>query len=286
MRPEQYCEGNVLVPGTVHYYALHPVSRDKRGAACALFAFEREIRKLIYAHQEPALARTKLEWWFSELDRLMHSRPRHPITRALLLYRGSYELNYEALYDLLDGVTRDLDTRGYPSFQSLKMYCTKIDGTVHKLTGTVFQHPQKPGAEFTQNLGVASALTRFISNLGYDVRHQRIYIPTDELDQFGVTRADLEQALISDRLRACIDYQCLRAHRYYDAALSGLPPAQYKAQRPTLILTAIWRATLAEISRSKVQLLRETVRLTPLRMRWIALRTPYSIRPKKTCRDH
>ena len=59
----------------------------------------------------------------------------------------------------------------------------------------------------------------------------------------------------------------------YDQALAQLPDADRKAQRPGLIMAAIYRTLLDEIARDGFQVLTQRTSLTPIRKLWIATRT-------------
>ena len=51
------------------------------------------------------------------------------------------------------------------------------------------------------------------------------------------------------------------------------PAADRRAQRPGLIMAAIYRALLSEIERGGFQVLEQRTSLTPLRKLWIAWKT-------------
>jgi len=55
--------------------------------------------------------------------------------------------------------------------------------------------------------------------------------------------------------------------------MSQLPTVDRKAQRPGLVMAAIYRAVLEEIKRDGCQVLSQRTSLTPIRKLWIAWRT-------------
>jgi phytoene synthase len=55
--------------------------------------------------------------------------------------------------------------------------------------------------------------------------------------------------------------------------MAALPAADRRAQRPGLIMAAIYAALLAEIERDGFQVLTQRTSLTPLRKLWIAWKT-------------
>ena len=64
-----------------------------------------------------------------------------------------------------------------------------------------------------------------------------------------------------------------RAQQWYARALGQLPPADRKAQRPGLIMAAIYRTLLNEIARDGYRVLDRRTSLTPVRKLWIAWKT-------------
>jgi phytoene synthase len=68
-------------------------------------------------------------------------------------------------------------------------------------------------------------------------------------------------------------FQAQRARQYYAQAMAALPDADRRAQRPGLIMAAIYSALLQEIERDGFQVLTQRTSLTPLRKLWIAWKT-------------
>ena len=67
-----------------------------------------------------------------------------------------------------------------------------------------------------------------------------------------------------------MQFQAQRAHSLYDEALALLPAADRRAQKPGLMMAAIYRALLRQIEKDQFQVLHQRIRLTPLRKMWLA----------------
>ena len=106
--------------------------------------------------------------------------------------------------------------------------------------------------------------------MGEDARRGRIYIPQDEMAKFGVHTNDILDGKETPAFQQLMRFQIERAQKYYKKALAQLPDADRKAQSTGLIMAAIYRATLDEISASGSHVLKERVSLTPLRKLWLA----------------
>ena len=68
-------------------------------------------------------------------------------------------------------------------------------------------------------------------------------------------------------------FEAARAREHYEKAMLALPGDDRKAQRPGLIMAAIYRSLLDEIERDGFRVLTQRTSLTPLRKFWIAWKT-------------
>jgi len=109
--------------------------------------------------------------------------------------------------------------------------------------------------------------------VGEDARKGRIYIPDDELARFGVSASDIIALRQSDAFADLMRFQIERAQRSYAEAMEMLPAEDRRAQRPGLMMAAIYRALLDEIQRDGCRVLSHRTTLTPIRKLWIAWRT-------------
>ncbi len=119
-------------------------------------------------------------------------------------------------------------------------------------------------------LGLAFQLTNIIRDVGEDALRGRIYLPIAELQQFDVKAHEISQRQHSERFTALMKFQADRAHQLYDQALALLPAADWRAQKPGLMMASIYRTLLREIEHENFQVLHQRIRLTPLRKFWLA----------------
>src|SRR4029077_8416898 len=101
----------------------------------------------------------------------------------------------------------------------------------------------------------------------------RIYLPMEEMKRFDVAASDVLNFRQSENFTRVMQYQAERAMQCYDEALALLPREDRRAQRPGLVMAAIYRALLREIGRDGYRVLGQRIALTPIRKLWIAWRT-------------
>ncbi|MNL44997.1 All-trans-phytoene synthase [compost metagenome] len=93
------------------------------------------------------------------------------------------------------------------------------------------------------------------------------------MQQFEVKASDILNGEYSDRFSALMKFQADRARELYREAMSNLPEADRRSQRPGLMMAAIYHALLDEIERDNWQVLHQRISLTPLRKLWLAWKT-------------
>ncbi len=273
MTPDEYCQQKAAQSGSSFYYSFLFLPPEQRRAITALYAFCREVDDAVDETSDQGVARTKLAWWRSELAQLYAGKPQHPVTRALAPSVQPFHLSHERLNEIIDGMEMDLRQSRYLDFTGLRLYCHRVAGVVGLLAAGIFGYRNPQTLQYAERLGLAFQLTNIIRDVGEDARNNRIYLPMDELQQFDVTAADILQARHTDNFARLIEFQSARAEKLYREAYDLLPQEDRRAQRPGLIMAAIYRALLDEIRRDGFKVLSQRTALTPARKLWIAWKT-------------
>ena len=273
MTPDQYCQDKAARSGSSFYYSFLFLPPDRRRAITALYAFCREVDDVADEVGERDIARAKLAWWRTELANLYDGRPQHPVTKALQPFVAPLGLDHARLAEIIDGMEMDLTHQRYADFAALSLYCHRAAGVVGQLAATIFGHTRPATIEYAEALGMAFQLTNIIRDVGEDARRGRIYLPSDERARYGVGDEQILERRTSPGFVELMAYQAARAESWYDKAFALLPAEDRRAQRPGLIMAAIYRTVLAEIRRDGFAVLDRRTSLTPLRKLWLAWKT-------------
>ena len=273
MTPDQYCQDKAAKSGSSFYYSFMFLPSEKRRAITALYAFCREVDDVVDECSDENVARTTLAWWRVQVAAIYEGQPQHPVALALMPVVKQFNLQQEHLLEIIDGMEMDLQQHQYADFKALQLYCYRVASVVGLLSAEIFGFSDPKTLKFAHDLGIAFQLTNIIRDMGEDARRGRIYIPQDELAQFGVHTRDILDGRESDDFHKLMQFQIERAQRYYQQAFDLLPAADRKTQSTGLIMAAIYRATLDEISASGCHVLQERISLTPLRKLWLAWKT-------------
>ncbi len=273
MSPEEYCQQKAAQSGSSFYYAFLFLPPEQRRAITALYAFCREVDDAVDEISDPGVAATTLAWWRNEVQGLYDGKPQHPVTRALQPAIAAYGIEQRRLNEIIDGMEMDLHQNRYLDFAALQRYCYHVAGVVGILAARIFGFSNPQTLKYAETLGTAFQLTNIIRDVGEDARKGRIYLPIDELQRFGVTAADVLHYRESESFDKLMAFQIERAEHCYQEALSLLPAEDRRAQRPGLVMAAIYRTLLREIKRDGCKVLNQRTALTPIRKLWIAWRT-------------
>lgn len=270
MSPDDYCQQKAAQSGSSFYYSFLFLAPERRRAITALYAFCREVDDTVDECTDASIARTKLSWWRKEVAAMMSGAPTHPVTQALQAHLTTFSIDSQYLMAIIDGMEMDLDQTRYLDFPGLQKYCWHVASAVGILSARIFGVTNPQTLEYAEKLGLAFQLTNIIRDVGEDARKGRIYLPVNELQQFGVTAADILNARHSDKFEQLMQFQAARAQKMYDEAFALLPKEDRRAQRPGLIMAAIYRAVLTEVEHDGFHVLNQRISLTPIRKLWLA----------------
>jgi phytoene synthase len=164
----------------------------------------------------------------------------------------------------------DLEQTRYLDYANLQRYCHLVAGVVGEVAARIFGQTDPATTAYAHTLGQALQLTNIIRDVGEDALRGRIYLPVNELQRFDVKAHEVLKRTYSDRFTALMRFQAERAHGLYEQALDLLPAQDRRTQKPGLMMASIYRTLLREIEAENYQVLRQRIKLTPLRKLWLA----------------
>jgi phytoene synthase len=270
MTPQAYVQEKAAASGSSFYYAFLFLPPHRRAAITAFYAFCREVDDVVDEVQDPSVAAQKLHWWQTEVHNSFAGQAQHPVMKALMPLVNDFGITAQHLQDVIAGCYMDLNQTRYLDFAGLQRYCHLVAGVVGEVAARIFGQSQTQTTEYAHQLGLAFQLTNIIRDVGEDALRGRIYLPVNELQQFQVTAQDILARRDSPAFQALMTFQYERAQRIYDQALGCLPAADWRSQKPGLMMASIYRTLLVEIQAAGFPVLRQRVALTPLRKFWLA----------------
>ncbi len=233
------------------YPAFRFLSQRRRLALSAVYAFCSMSDDISDDADRTSSAERleRLEGWRQSLERCFSGRYDSPVFLALADVIREFELPPQPFYDLLDGIAMDLQPRRYYTFRDLELYCRRVASSVGKVSVRIFGCASQGADEYADRLGIALQLTNILRDIGEDLHRGRLYLPLDEMKQFGYDEVDLENCVYDDRFRNLVNHQYTRAVEYFNAADPALAGSHFRRLFPAEIMKAVYRRMLEEIRR-------------------------------------
>jgi phytoene synthase len=255
------------------YYAFLALPRPRRQALYAVYAFCRTVDDIADLGQDPAAQRVALAAWRRELARCFDGDvPEHPIARELAAAVRAYPIPRPALEAIIEGCEMDVEQRVYETVDELYPYCYRVASAVGLCCIEIFGYTDPRAQQYAVHLGTALQLTNIMRDVGADARAGRVYVPRQELRQFGVPVEDLVAGRHSDAFTRLMAHQADRARRFYRAAAAARPAADARTLVPAEIMGRIYHALLEEIEARGFRVLGDHVTLPARRKVAIAVR--------------
>ena len=269
MSPNQFCHAKVLRSQSNFSTAFFLLSRDKRKAIEALYAFCREIDDIGDSCTDIPLAKKKLAWWQQEISD-MRGIPNHPISTALKPSVERYNLPSEDLEKIIEGVLRDLSHEPFKTWADLDDYSDHVAGAVGRLSVRIFGPVDEDVLSYATHLGQACQYTNILRDIKEDRENSRVYIPSDFLMKYNISLQPNEKNINTPELEMmCKDFYSLTVKKYKNA-FDKLPPEHYLSQRPGIVMGGIYRELLEKIRRAKFDVYSKRVSLNSVEKFWAA----------------
>ena len=195
--------------GKTYYLATLLLPPEKRPYVHALYGFARYADEIVDDLASTLSDQEKSDWlgswgdaFFADLSR-GHSTD--PVCRAVVDTVRRWEIPTEHFEAFLHSMRMDLTVTEYATYEDLHEYVYGSAAVIGLQMVPILEPTAPEAYDRAQDHGVAFQLANFIRDVGEDLERGRVYLPLDELAQFGVTRDDLERRVatpaIVDALR-------------------------------------------------------------------------------------
>ena len=274
-----YCRRITQESSSNFYHAFRLLTWERHNALCALYAFCRFVDDIADQDQPtspgeetPPQSRKErlaqlLNTWREELACCYDGSPHHPISRALADAARRFPIQQEHLAGIIDGVEMDLSRTRYQTFSELYEYCYRVASLVGLVCIEIFGYQSPQARDYAVNLGIAFQLTNIMRDVGEDAQRDRIYLPLEDLAQFGYEEQELLSGEYNPAFLKLMAFEGQRAQEYYDRAVSLLDRHDRRSLVAAEAMRFIYHRLLKKITQQQFDVFQ----------RRITLPTPYKI---------
>jgi phytoene synthase len=238
------------------YFCTRFFPTDLARSAHAVYWFCRTTDDIVDEAECPREARVKLGEWESAVhDGYRGIAPESPILKAFFDAARRHSIPAEYPLELIAGCRMDLERVRYKTFDELRVFCYRVASTVGLMMSKVigFRDPslEERGLRHAVELGIAMQLTNILRDVGEDLGMERIYLPQEEMAEFGYTETKLRASAVDDAFVRLIEYQMSRARSFYAAAEPGIAMLHPRGAFSVRLASDVYRGILAEIARNR-----------------------------------
>lgn len=260
------------------YYAFVALPKAKRNAICAVYAFMRHADDLSDDEGKSREHRkADLDVWLAAWHAAAQgAATEDPVFIALRDAQTRFHITTELLDQLVQGTAMDLhashpSTEGvhalrfdtYATFDDLYRYCYYVASVVGLVCIHIFEYSDVLAEKLAEETGIAFQLTNILRDVREDAERDRIYLPLEDLERFGVTIDEIQQLKSGQHLtlnqRELLEFEANRAQHYYKSGEALLPLISPDARPALWVLISIYHRLLQRIEENNFDVFSERV---------------------------
>jgi phytoene synthase len=194
----------------VRHYENFPVASLLLPAALrqpieVIYRFARSADDIADEGDDPPQTRlAKLEACRAQLDA--------PGAEAAALIR-EHSLPRQLFVDLLEAFAQDVTKKRYADFDELAHYCRRSANPVGRLLLHLFKRTDESSLAQSDSICTALQLTNFWQDVSIDYAKARVYLPQDEMRQFGVSEAHIAGRRCDSAWQSLLSFQVERTRQ-------------------------------------------------------------------------
>ncbi|CAN1841690.1 Phytoene synthase 2, chloroplastic (Fragment) [Linum perenne] len=237
------------------YLGTRLMTEERRKAIWAIYVWCRRTDELVDGPNAEYMTTnsTVLERWEERLEDIFNGRPYDLLDAALTDTISKFPLDIKPFRDMIQGMRMDTWKSRYDNFQELYLYCYYVAGTVGLMSVPVMGISPESSVSVQTiydgalYLGIGNQLTNILRDVGEDASRGRVYLPQDELAQFGVSERDVLSRKVTEGWREFMRAQITRARSYFNLAEEGASHLDDASRWPVWTALLVYREILDEI---------------------------------------
>ncbi len=165
-----------------------------------------------------------LGWWRRELTDCYAGQCRHPVFVALRPTIEEFDIPKQPFADLISAFEQDQRILEYDTRDQVLDYCTRSANPVGRIVLYLCRQVSEQTFGWSDSICTGLQLANFWQDVARDLDIDRIYLPKENRDRFGVTREDLLARRTTDGFLQLMKHEVGFAR---GMLMSGLPLVEF-----------------------------------------------------------
>ncbi len=248
------------------------LEKDKKDALCIIYSFCRLADDIV--DEDAPNAPKRLADLRAEVEAAFKGAPLTALGKDLAMVVKKYPLQKQYFLDLIEGVESDLKPQvRYRTFADLQWYMYRVASVVGLMCLEVFGYKNPETRIFAKNMGYAVQLTNIVRDVTEDALINRIYLPQEDMESFGVSEEDIFKNRNNHKTKALLFFELERAQSYYNLARATLPAEDFKNMTAARAMGAIYERLHKKIQKTGCYIGIKKIKLNKLQKLTALLKT-------------
>jgi phytoene synthase len=212
--------------GKTYYLATLLLPAHKRPYVHALYGFARYADEIVddlsSTLTESEKSKYLKTWGDSVLSSLSKGESTDHVGAALIDTVRKFNIPEQHFVDFLHSMSMDLTVGTYKTYEDLMEYVYGSAAVIGLQMVPILGPLSDAAYEPAKKLGIAFQLANFIRDVSEDLDRGRIYLPLDELAQFGVDQEMLHARKLTPQITAALKFQIERVRQLQREAEPGI----------------------------------------------------------------
>jgi squalene synthase HpnC len=187
------------------------ISKEIQKYVWTIYAFARTADD--YA-DEPGLTLAErmdsLNQWEQYLDECYNGNPTHRVFAALAETVERFQIPHELFQNLLTAFRADVTVNRYETYEDVLAYCRNSANPIGRLLLLLLNYRSETMMLLSDSICTALQLTNFWQDVSVDLQKDRIYLPLEELEEFGYSEQDLFDKKVDNNFCNLMAFQVRR----------------------------------------------------------------------------
>ena len=244
------------------YYAFLTLPAERRRAIYVAYTFCRYCDDSVDSQTSGDEKLATLTELRRKLALTYRGQADEPVFLCLADIAQQYDIPEEYFREVLAGVEADLVKDRYQDFEELRQYCYRVASVVGLICLQIFGYKDPRARDHAIDLGLAMQLTNIIRDVREDLEMGRIYLPQEELAQFGYSEEDLQAGRVNESFTNLMRFQARRARGYFDSGFLLLPYLSPRTRACPAVLGQIYNKVLDRIELADYDVLHHRISLS------------------------